>query len=321
VRRGRLPLTASVHVVPCLCGDMCGPPWWSRLAQQYPCMWQLQLCSVLLGGWKHIKCCPVASRALSNSVETLLLHLLRLMHAHGTSQAAMPVTSLLSCSPAAVPPPPLFRVKAMRTGLERKESCWWVLRLFNMSTITREWVALQHSHLVPFSDLLVSGQARELKASRHMDIPAGMKVGGALAAQAAAACAASHASAALMPVVQHACFVTDDVLMLGTHLCNRPRVGPGVLVLCCCTALCASHEVAAALLLQTVIERQCNASQMQALQAGLEGNPLVLIQVGAARRALQLAPEPALPVRWSLHSTACPAGCCSLHCCVGARLL
>ncbi len=66
----------------------------------------------------------------------------------------------------------------MLSGLERKESCWWVLRLFNMSTITREWVALQHSHLVPFSDLLVSGQARELKASRHMDIPSGMKVGG-----------------------------------------------------------------------------------------------------------------------------------------------
>lgn len=46
------------------------------------------------------------------------------------------------------------------------------------------------------------------------------------------------------------------------------------------------------LLLQTVIERQCNASQMQALQAGLEGNPLVLIQVGGGSIGLEPAGAP-----------------------------
>jgi senataxin len=38
----------------------------------------------------------------------------------------------------------------MRAGIEARDSCWWVQRLFNMSTITREWVALQHAHLMPF---------------------------------------------------------------------------------------------------------------------------------------------------------------------------
>jgi senataxin len=38
----------------------------------------------------------------------------------------------------------------MRAGIEARGSCWWVQRLFNMSTITREWVALQHAHLMPF---------------------------------------------------------------------------------------------------------------------------------------------------------------------------
>lgn len=41
-------------------------------------------------------------------------------------------------------------VRVMRAGIEARDSCWWVQRLFNMSTITREWVALQHAHLMPF---------------------------------------------------------------------------------------------------------------------------------------------------------------------------
>lgn len=44
----------------------------------------------------------------------------------------------------------LRRVRVMRAGIEAPKSCWWVQRLFNMSTITREWGALQHAHLMPF---------------------------------------------------------------------------------------------------------------------------------------------------------------------------
>lgn len=63
----------------------------------------------------------------------------------------------------------------MRAGLMTKNSTWYLLKLSNMSTITREWIALQHAHLCPFADILTSCNARALHESRHMDIPPGMK--------------------------------------------------------------------------------------------------------------------------------------------------
>lgn len=58
---------------------------------------------------------------------------------HPPRLASPGAPSLLPCS-----------VRVMRAGIEARGSCWWVQRLFNMSTITREWVALQHAHLMPF---------------------------------------------------------------------------------------------------------------------------------------------------------------------------
>jgi hypothetical protein len=49
----------------------------------------------------------------------------------------------------------LCSVRLMRAGFETAGSCWWVQRLFNMSTVSREWVALQHAHLMPFADSLL----------------------------------------------------------------------------------------------------------------------------------------------------------------------
>jgi len=39
----------------------------------------------------------------------------------------------------------------MREGLQEEGTQWWLLRLMNTATITREWVALQHAHLMPFA--------------------------------------------------------------------------------------------------------------------------------------------------------------------------
>eukprot|EP00775_Hariotina_reticulata_P010999 gene10999-11153_t len=72
-------------------------------------------------------------------------------------------------------PAQLERVRVMRTGLEARDSCWWVQRLFNMSTITREWVALQHAHLMPFRDTLLHAQPMRRPSIKSMDIPAGMR--------------------------------------------------------------------------------------------------------------------------------------------------
>lgn len=63
----------------------------------------------------------------------------------------------------------------MRGGLESKGSCWWLLKLANMSTITREWIALQHAHLVPFLSVLLTGQPTTAPESKHLDIPPGMR--------------------------------------------------------------------------------------------------------------------------------------------------
>ncbi|MEW5304818.1 MAG: hypothetical protein WDW36_007402 [Sanguina aurantia] len=109
------------------------------------------------------------------------------------------------------------RARLVRGGLESKGSCWWLLKLANMSTITREWIALQHAHLVPFLSVLLTGQPTTAPESKHLDIPPGMR---------------------------------------------------------------------------TMMEKECNTSQMGALQAGLDGTPVVLIQgppgTGKTRTILNL---------------------------------
>lgn len=70
---------------------------------------------------------------------------------------------------------PPCRVQHTRASLEINNSMWHVLRLFNMSTITREWIAVQHSHLLPFHDILLAGKPRSAPATKHMGIPPGMK--------------------------------------------------------------------------------------------------------------------------------------------------
>ena len=48
----------------------------------------------------------------------------------------------------------------MRAGLQVQGSCWWLLKLTSMSTINREWVALQHAHVCPFADIFVGCKPR-----------------------------------------------------------------------------------------------------------------------------------------------------------------
>lgn len=63
----------------------------------------------------------------------------------------------------------------MRQDLAQAGSCWWVLKLSNTATITREWVALQHAHLVPFHDILLGRPPPPVSARKQMDIPHGMR--------------------------------------------------------------------------------------------------------------------------------------------------
>lgn len=144
------------------------------------------------------------------------LHALGFMEGHEGAQS-LRVKFYLTDDSQAGKSDQLERVRVMRAGIEASQSCWWVQRLFNMSTITREWVALQHAHLMPFRDTLLHGQPMRRPSIKSMDIPHGMR---------------------------------------------------------------------------EVVEQECNASQMGALRAGLDGTPLVLIQgppgTGKTRTILNL---------------------------------
>eukprot|EP00878_Enallax_costatus_P007720 GHUV01008081.1.p1 GENE.GHUV01008081.1~~GHUV01008081.1.p1 ORF type:complete len:869 (+),score=299.72 GHUV01008081.1:2923-5529(+) len=102
------------------------------------------------------------------------MHALGFMEGHEGSQS-LRVKFYLTDDSQAGKPAQLERVKIMRAGVEAKASAWWVQRLFNMSTITREWVAMQHAHLMPFRDTLLHGQPMCRPSIKAMDIPPGMR--------------------------------------------------------------------------------------------------------------------------------------------------
>jgi len=68
----------------------------------------------------------------------------------------------------------LTRVKAMRTGILTPSSCWYMKKLSNMSTITREWVALQSVRKLPFMRDLLTATVGE-KHGQKLTIPPEMR--------------------------------------------------------------------------------------------------------------------------------------------------
>ncbi len=65
----------------------------------------------------------------------------------------------------------MCRVKAMQAGLQTKESCWYLLRLCNLTTIQREWCALHAFPKLPFRATLLSATAPEKPQEHALVIP------------------------------------------------------------------------------------------------------------------------------------------------------
>ncbi len=63
------------------------------------------------------------------------------------------------------------RVKAMQAGLQTKESCWYLLRLCNLTTIQREWCALHAFPKLPFRSTLLSATAPAKPQEHALVIP------------------------------------------------------------------------------------------------------------------------------------------------------
>lgn len=59
----------------------------------------------------------------------------------------------------------------MQLGLSKPGSTWYMLRLGNMSTINREWVALHSVQDLKFRDILLSAKVSEMPRSRKLLIP------------------------------------------------------------------------------------------------------------------------------------------------------
>lgn len=66
------------------------------------------------------------------------------------------------------------RVKAMRTGITAPNSCWFLKKLANLSTITREWVALQSVGRLPFVQDLLTAKVGRMHAN-PLTVPPEMK--------------------------------------------------------------------------------------------------------------------------------------------------
>ena len=59
----------------------------------------------------------------------------------------------------------------MQQGLKLPSSTWYMLRLSNMSTITREWVALHSVQDLKFQDILLSGKTSAARRTSKLLIP------------------------------------------------------------------------------------------------------------------------------------------------------
>ena len=66
------------------------------------------------------------------------------------------------------------RIRQMDASLVQ-DSPWWLCSLGSLSTIIREWVALQHVHCLPFRDVLLQGKPRARKADRRMELAQAME--------------------------------------------------------------------------------------------------------------------------------------------------
>ena len=65
----------------------------------------------------------------------------------------------------------LVRVRAMRAGLSTANSCWFLLRLCNLSTLIREWTALHAFPSLAFKDVLLSARPPVKDGKQALFIP------------------------------------------------------------------------------------------------------------------------------------------------------
>lgn len=66
------------------------------------------------------------------------------------------------------------RIQSMDHAIVQ-DSSWWLCSLGSLSTILREWVAVQHVHCLPFKDILLNATPRAKKLDKPLDLAKAME--------------------------------------------------------------------------------------------------------------------------------------------------
>ncbi|KAK9812831.1 hypothetical protein WJX72_004417 [[Myrmecia] bisecta] len=103
------------------------------------------------------------------------LHVLGFIMGHEGEQS-ISVRVLLSDDSQAGNAKGTARIKAMRHGLGLANSCWYVMKLCSMSTISREWLALHSAAALSFKDILLTAQPSvEPSLNQQLLVPQAMR--------------------------------------------------------------------------------------------------------------------------------------------------
>lgn len=159
-------------------------------------------------------------------------------------------------------------MRHMRREMAVAESCWYLLKVNSMSTITREWRALHLASSLPFADILLSAQ---VPLPFHMtDALSASLWCSRLAINNVIVCAHDLQTTSGW-VEQRHCKNQAWGFMIGIAECK----GGGVQV----PSSQRVRRMQVPEAMREAMEQSYNASQMQAVTSGLDGLPLVLIQV------------------------------------------
>jgi len=166
----------------------------------------------------------------------------------------------------------MCRVKAMQAGLQTNESCWYLLRLCNLTTIQREWCALHAFPKLPFRDTLLTATAPDKPQKDALMIPEVSSLDRShiiclhAFASFLAACwdrtGTEQNDDGWCLALLNVSFFLSSLLQLSTE----PR------------AKLKEHSVCKQAVKQAM-EAEYNDSQMAAVTAGLDRSPVILIQV------------------------------------------
>eukprot|EP00892_Ulva_mutabilis_P007653 jgi/Ulvmu1/525/UM001_0533.1 len=95
-------------------------------------------------------------------------------HTDGRDDASLRVKFFFDPDAKAGEPAEIARIKSMNAKMLQPMTRWWVLRLGNIATVSREWAAVKRLQFLPMSNALLKGGAQPAPRARRMEVPSGL---------------------------------------------------------------------------------------------------------------------------------------------------